>query len=49
MYEKITLVIILFLIIILIRYIKKKNAWKIPKDDFPASWRVILSEKIIFY
>jgi len=49
MYEKIFLVIFIILVIIIIRYIKKKNAWKIPKDDFPANWRIILSEKVIFY
>ncbi len=49
MYEKIILAIILLLIILLIRYIKKKNAWKIPKEKFPANWRIILSEKLIFY
>jgi len=49
MYDKIILAIILILIIILIRYIKKKNAWKIPMDDFNANWRIILSEKVIFY
>ena len=49
MYSKIILAIILFLIIILIRYIKKKNAWKIPTEKFPANWRIILSEKVIFY
>ncbi|MCD4794264.1 MAG: zinc-dependent peptidase [Bacteroidales bacterium] len=49
MYEKIFIVIFIILIIILIRYIKRKNAWKTPKDEFLSNWRIILSEKVIFY
>jgi len=49
MFEKIIVVIIIILIIILISCLKKKNAWKIPKKEFPVNWRIILSEKVIFY
>ena len=49
MFEKIVIVIIIILIIILVIYINKKNAWKTPKEKFPANRRIILSEKIIFY
>lgn len=49
MFEKIVVIVFIFLIIILIRYLIKKNTWKIPKKEFPSNWRIILSEKIIFY
>jgi len=49
MLPQVTLFLSVSLIIIVIFYVKKKNAWKIPKDDFSANWRIILSEKVIFY
>ena len=39
--------IVVFILIIF--YIKRKNAWKIPKEKFPANRRIILSENVIFY
>ncbi|RLD49907.1 MAG: peptidase [Bacteroidetes bacterium] len=49
MFQKITAFIFIAIFIFVIIYIKKRNAWKIPKSEFPAKWRLILSEKVIFY
>ena len=49
MTEKIFLIILLFAAIFLIRYLKKKKAWKYPKLSFPNEWRIILNKHVIFY
>lgn len=49
MFQKITAFIFIAVFIAVIIYIKKKNTWKIPKEDFPPDWKIILSENVIFY
>ncbi len=49
MFQKIIAFAFIAIFIIIILYIKKKNAWKIPKNEFPPDWRIILSENVIFY
>ncbi len=49
MLPELVLVFVITIIVLLIIYLKKKNAWKIPNSDFPDYYRVILSENVIFY
>lgn len=49
MSEKIIVIAIIISTIILIWYLNKRNRWKLPGTEFSAEWRLILSEKIIFY
>ncbi len=49
MLPELVLVFVITTIVLVIIYLKKKNAWKIPNSDFPDYYRVILSENVIFY
>jgi len=49
MFQKIIAFGFIAIFIFVILYIKRKNAWKIPKKEFSASWRIILTENVICY
>ena len=49
MFQKIIAFGFIAIFIFVILYIKRKNAWKIPKKEFSASRRIILTENVIFY
>ncbi|NOZ33746.1 MAG: peptidase [Chlorobi bacterium] len=49
MLPQVTLFVSVSLIIIVIFYVKKKNAWKIPKLEFSDVYKKILNENVIFY
>ncbi len=49
MISKVLAFVFILAFFIIIFYLKKRNAWKIPKEKFPEKWRKILYENVIFY